>query len=84
MAGVLALKISEPLTVAFADSVIVALGPLTARIVVPDGIPVPVTICPAMICEVLLISVTDAEPLLSVPVTTKGWTNQGGGELPGC
>ena len=63
---VLALRLSEPLTVALAESVMV-LELLTARIVVPDGTPVPVTICPATRCNVLPIPLTDADPLLSVP-----------------
>ena len=59
----LALRLWEPLTVAFAESVMVV-KLLTVRIVVPDGMPVPVTICPAISLAVLLMPVTDADPVV--------------------
>jgi hypothetical protein len=54
---------------------------LTVWIVVPEGMPVPVTIWPATRCLVLVIPVTDADPFVSVPVKLTGWMNQGGGAV---
>jgi len=60
-------RLWEPVTVAFAESVM-AVELLTVRIVVPDGTPVPVTDAPATSPVVLLMPVTDADPFVSVPV----------------
>ncbi len=62
-----AVRLWEPLTVAFAESVIVAVELLMAWIVVPDGTPVPVTTSPTISPVVLLTPVTDSDPLVSVP-----------------
>ena len=45
---------------------------LILRIVVPAGIPVPVTVSPTVSPVVLLTPVTDAAPLVSVPVKLAG------------
>ena len=60
------------MAVAFAESVM-AVELLTVRMVVPDGMSVPVILWPATSPVVLLIPVTDADPLVSVPVKTTGW-----------
>ena len=56
-----------PLAVAFAESVM-AVALLTVRIVAPDGMPVPVTYSPATRPVVLVMPVTDGDPLVSLPV----------------
>ena len=75
MTGTVAVRLWEPLPVALAESVMVAVELLTDRIVVPDGMPVPVTTCPATSPIVLLMPVTDADPLVSVPVKMTTWNN---------
>ena len=72
--GLVAARLCEPLTVAFAESVMVLVELLTDRIVVPAGMPVPVMLSPGgQPASVLLMPVTDADPLVSVPVKTKAW-----------
>ena len=61
--------------VAVAESVMVLVELLIDRIVVPDGMPVPVMLWPTASPVVLLIPVTDADPLVSVPVKLMSWTN---------
>ena len=61
-------RFSEPVVVALAESVTVEVRLLTDRIVVPDGMPVPVTTSPGARPAVLLTPVTLADPLVSVPV----------------
>jgi len=63
-----AIRLWEPLAVAFAESVTVAVELSIVWIVVPDGMPVPVTVCPTTSPVVLLMPVTDADPFISVPV----------------
>ena len=69
-AGFAAVKLWEPLAVALAESVIVLVELETARIVVPAGMQVPVTVSPATRPAMLLMPVTEADPLVSVPVKT--------------
>ena len=66
-----AVRLWEPLAVASAESVM-AVELLTDRIIVPDGMPVPLMFCPATSPVVLLMPVTDADPLVSVPVKLMG------------
>jgi hypothetical protein len=73
--GTVAVRLSELLTVAFSESMIVPVELLTDRIVVPDGMPVPVTACPAASPVVLLRPVTVGNPLVSVPVKLMSWNN---------
>src|SRR5271157_4516534 len=69
--GTLAVRLWEPLTVAFAESVMVCVELDTLEIVVPAGMPVPVMLSPAASPDMLLIPVTYADPLDSVPVKTR-------------
>ena len=64
---------SEPVAVAIADSVM-DVGLLTVAIVVPAGMPVPVTGSPAdnATFPLTLTFMTDADPLVSVPVRPMG------------
>ena len=68
-------KLWGPLTVAFADSVIVLAETVmivvpTVMIVVPTGMPVPTIVSPATRPVMLLMPVTDGDPIVSVPVKT--------------
>ena len=69
-AGFAAVKLWEPLAVALAESVIVLVELETVRIVVPAGMPVPTIVSPASRPVRLLMPVTEADPLVSVPVKT--------------
>ena len=64
------MRLWEPLAVAFADSVMVEVALLIARIVVPAGMPVPEMFSPTTSPIVLLSFVTDVDPVASVPVTS--------------
>ena len=57
-----AVRVAEVLSVAFAESVTVAVKLLMAWIVVPDGIPGPVTVSPTTSPVVLLMPVTEVDP----------------------
>jgi len=70
--GAGAARLWEPLTVAFAESVMVAVKLLIVWIVVPDGMPVPVTVSPTTSPVVLLMPVTEFDPLVSVPMKVVG------------
>ena len=63
-----AVRLWEPLTVAFAESVAVEVALSMVWIVVPDGMPLPVTVSPTKSPVVLLGFVIDADPFVSVPV----------------
>ncbi len=64
-----AVRLVEPEAVAVAESVMAVA--VTAWIVVPAGMPVPVTVCPT-ISHVVLLMPTTADPLANAPVRTVG------------
>ena len=64
---VVLVRLCVPLTVAFADRVM-EVEPLTASIVAPDGMPVPLIFSPAKSPVVPVSPVTSDEPVASVPV----------------
>src|SRR5262249_14508537 len=66
--GGVTVRLCEPLAVALAESVRVAAELLSATIVVPTGMPVPVTLSPTASPVVVLRPVTDADPFARTPV----------------
>ena len=63
-----ALRTCGPLAVTFDDESVMLIKLSTASIVVPNGIPIPVTGSPAKSAAVLAMPVTSADPLVRVAV----------------